>query len=312
MRVVSLALAILAACSIRRARESPTPVAVAGGGNRPGPAPVITPRDTAMTIAQTPLTVTPDSALMRAIIAEGLSRSHVANDLWYLSDVIGPRLTGSAGGRRATDWTRDKFREYGVDSAWTESWRFGRTWERGPLLLSLVAPHAQPLFGASWAWAPGTVGPVSGDVIYMDARTPAEYDERFAGSVKGKWVMTSAPSFVWNSDGPAMGPRDSSTADSMTSVAASLTSSPDLVKEIERRMRVTDLVMKFITVRIDEKMKKVEKRKKAREKRAARKPPPLVAPPAAPAAVPGAPESPAALPGKPVVEDKKAGEETKE
>src|SRR5579863_1953470 len=47
---------------------------------------------------------------------------------------------------------------------------------------------------------------------------------------------------------------------------------PETVHEVERRLRVSDLVMKFLTVRIDEKMKKVEKRKKAREKRAARKP----------------------------------------
>ena len=57
-------------------------------------------------------------------------------------------------------------------------------------------------------------------------------------------------------------------------VLLQFSSSPELVKEIERRMRVTDLVIKFITVRIDEKTKKIEKRKKQREKRAARKPPP--------------------------------------
>lgn len=50
------------------------------------------------------------------------------------------------------------------------------------------------------------------------------------------------------------------------------TAGPDTVKELERRLRVSDFVLKFITVRIDEKMKKVEKRRKAREKRAARKP----------------------------------------
>ena len=54
-------------------------------------------------------------------------------------------------------------------------------------------------------------------------------------------------------------------------------SSPEAVKEVERRLRVSDLVLKHITVRIDEKMKRIEKRKKAREKRAARKPAPQVA-----------------------------------
>ena len=75
-------------------------------------------------------------------------------------------------------------------------------------------------------------------------------------------------------------------------------SSPDAVKEIERRLRVADMVIKFITVRIDEKQKKIDKRKKAREKRAARRPAPQVAAPAAPA-IPGAPTEHAAAPGLP-------------
>ena len=81
------------------------------------------------------------------------------------------------------------------------------------------------------------------------------------------------------------------------------TSSPDLVKEIERRMRVTDMVIKFITVRIDEKMKKIEKRKRARDKRAARRPAPPVAAPMAPAAVAPAAPAPAApaVPAEPVI-----------
>lgn len=69
-------------------------------------------------------------------------------------------------------------------------------------------------------------------------------------------------------------------------------SSPEAVKEIERRLRVSDLVLKFITVRIDEKLKRVEKRKKQRAARAARKPAP-------PAPAPLAPEQPVSMPGSP-------------
>ena len=48
-------------------------------------------------------------------------------------------------------------------------------------------------------------------------------------------------------------------------------SGPETVKEFERRLRVSDLVIKFLTVRIDETLKRLEKRKKDREKRAHRK-----------------------------------------
>jgi small subunit ribosomal protein S6 len=82
-------------------------------------------------------------------------------------------------------------------------------------------------------------------------------------------------------------------------------SGPELVHEVERRMRVTDMVIKFITVRIDEKQKKIDKRKRAREKRAARRPAPQAPAPAAPSA----PAVPAAavehvLPGLPGGEPK--------
>ena len=75
-------------------------------------------------------------------------------------------------------------------------------------------------------------------------------------------------------------------------------STPELVHEVERRMRVADVVIKFITVRIDEKQKKIDKRKKARDKRAAKRP----APPAPPPAMPGVgmlPESHGVAPGLP-------------
>jgi small subunit ribosomal protein S6 len=80
---------------------------------------------------------------------------------------------------------------------------------------------------------------------------------------------------------------------------------PELVKELERRLRVSDMVLKFITVRIDEKLKRIEKRRKQREKRAARKPAPAAVAPAAPAApaAPLMPAEPAApAPGAPVTE----------
>jgi len=86
-------------------------------------------------------------------------------------------------------------------------------------------------------------------------------------------------------------------------VLLQFTAGPEAVKEIERRLRVSDMVMKFITVRIDEKLKKIEKRKKGREKRAARRPPPPVSQPSFPtepgAAIPGAPMPGGPMPGAP-------------
>lgn len=127
------------------------------------------------------------------LIAEGTQRSRVEGDLRFLTDVIGPRLTGSAAMRRANDWAAQKLLEYGADSVALEPWPFGVSWQRGALTVRLVAPHARRIEAASWAWAPGTNGPSTGDVVYVDARTRPDFDSRFAGRLRGAWVMLERP-----------------------------------------------------------------------------------------------------------------------
>lgn len=73
------------------------------------------------------------------------------------------------------------------------------------------------------------------------------------------------------------------------------------VRELERRLRVADIVLKFITVRMDERMKRVAKRQKRREKRLARKPQLAAPAPGAAAVAPAVPAAPGApIPGAPV------------
>jgi small subunit ribosomal protein S6 len=56
-----------------------------------------------------------------------------------------------------------------------------------------------------------------------------------------------------------------------TYVLFQFTAEPQHVYEFERRLRVADLVLKFLTVRVDETIKRLEKRKKSRDKRAAKR-----------------------------------------
>jgi small subunit ribosomal protein S6 len=93
-----------------------------------------------------------------------------------------------------------------------------------------------------------------------------------------------------------------------TYVLFQFTSGPETVKEFERRLRVSDFVLKFLTVRIDETLKRLDKRKKERDKRTAKRaanaPPPGAAPaPLQPASfVQQMTEAPAApgMPGAPL------------
>src|SRR5579871_1727225 len=85
-------------------------------------------------------------------------------------------------------------------------------------------------------------------------------------------------------------------------VLLQFTAGPETVKELERRLRVSDVVLKFLTVRIDETLKRLEKRKKARDKRAAKRASqaPATPVPAAPSMERQMAEGPTpAMPGKP-------------
>ncbi|MGI8566495.1 MAG: peptidase M28, partial [Pyrinomonadaceae bacterium] len=122
---------------------------------------------------------------------ESLNRSQVMQTLSYLTDVIGPRLTNSPNMKRANNWTRDKLAEWGLSNSHLEAWGpFGRGWSLERFSASVVAPQAIPLIAFPKAWSPGTNGPLSGEVVYFDAKDEADL-QRFKGKLKGAIVLTA-------------------------------------------------------------------------------------------------------------------------
>src|SRR5215216_7857899 len=82
-----------------------------------------------------------DTAGAGTLIAQAMDHSEVMANLRQLTDVIGPRLSGSPAMRRANDWTAERFRSYGLTAA-LEPYTFGVTWERGSADLRIVAPFS--------------------------------------------------------------------------------------------------------------------------------------------------------------------------
>ena len=143
-----------------------------------------------------------------ALIDQATKRSEVMQNLKYLSDVIGPRLSGSTAMRRANQWTASRFKAYGLITR-LEPYLFGVTWERGPALLRLTAPFSRSITAHSWAWTEGTGGrTMAGPVVLTDLSTP-ESLAVYRDKVKGAWVLPRAPYPMWNPDGPEKTPEDS-------------------------------------------------------------------------------------------------------
>lgn len=142
-----------------------------------------------------PVTVSPTEADEK-IIAEVKDRSQVLKNLQHLCDVIGPRVTGSANLEKANRWAEKKMIEYGLTNVKLEPWEIPVAWERVTATLKLVEPNAgKQLTVASAAWAPGTKGKITAEVVAIEAKTKDDL-AKYKGTLKGKVVLPRPPAEV--------------------------------------------------------------------------------------------------------------------
>jgi hypothetical protein len=132
-----------------------------------------------------------DYATLVKIQDEGLNRSQVMDPVFWLSEVYGPRLTGSPGIKQAGDWAVKRLTEWGLANAHQEKWKFGKGWSLQRFSAHMVEPQIQPLIGFPKSWTPGTSGPVTADVVRVAIRSEADF-ETYRGKLAGKIVLTQA------------------------------------------------------------------------------------------------------------------------
>jgi carboxypeptidase Q len=131
----------------------------------------------------------------RQILAQVKDHNQIMANLEYLSDMIGPRLTGSANLDHASYWTAEQFRRYGLSSVHLEPWTIQHAWHRGTARARIVSPAVHPLTIAAEGWSPSTNGDVRGPVVYVKAKNEQEL-EAYRGKLKNAVVITAPPAKV--------------------------------------------------------------------------------------------------------------------
>jgi carboxypeptidase Q len=132
---------------------------------------------------------TPDLSIVNRIKAEAFQNSQVMDDLFYLSDVYGPRLTNSPGHRAAAEWVLNRLRGYGLQNVRAEKWGpFGQSWKLMRFSGHMLAPQYQPLIGMPLAWTASTKGVVTGEPVLAPLRSEADF-ETFKGKLRDKIVL---------------------------------------------------------------------------------------------------------------------------
>jgi hypothetical protein len=139
----------------------------------------------------------------KKLMDEAKNGSQIMTNLGYLSDMIGPRLTGSAALKRANEWAAAKMREYGLTEVHQEAWEIPIGWERGTASARILEPdNGRTLVLTSQGWAPGTNGKIQADVLVVTAKNTEEL-AAYKGKVKGTVVLLGAPSRVRSLTQPA-------------------------------------------------------------------------------------------------------------
>jgi hypothetical protein len=129
-----------------------------------------------------------DYAMIARIKEEGLNRSQVMDHISWLSDVYGPRLTGSPTIKQASDWAQRRFKEWGLVNVHEEGFPFGKGWSLERFSANMIEPQVSPLIGYPKSWTPGTPGVVAAEVVYAPISSEADFD-KYRGKLQGKIVL---------------------------------------------------------------------------------------------------------------------------
>jgi carboxypeptidase Q len=147
-----------------------------------------------------------DLAIVDRIKTEAFDHSKVMETLRNLTDVHGPRLTGSPGFEDAARWAMGELNGYGLDKVHLEKWGpFGRAWTLEQSSVELIEPRYSQLTAVPLAWSSSTNGPVTGELVLAPLRggfrdgpkKSAEalqaYRAKWSGKLRGKIVLLTDP-----------------------------------------------------------------------------------------------------------------------
>jgi carboxypeptidase Q len=130
--------------------------------------------------------------VIEKIKEEGMQRSKVMDSISYMTDVYGPRLTGSPQTKVAGEWAKKQFEEWGLQDAHLESWGpFGRGWSLKACSVNMIEPNFSSIIAYPKAWTPSTPKTIRAVPIYLDASTSEEL-EKYRGKL-GRAIVLIAP-----------------------------------------------------------------------------------------------------------------------
>jgi carboxypeptidase Q len=113
-----------------------------------------------------------DTEVNWRIRREETQNSQVMNLVHHLTDIYGPRLTGSPNFKAACDWSMQQMKQWGLQNENLEKWDFAHPgWSCDKYVVRVLSPFQDMLNARVVAWTPSTKGVVRAKTIQI---TPPE------------------------------------------------------------------------------------------------------------------------------------------
>ena len=146
-----------------------------------------------------------DNEINTKIRHEAMNNSQIMRTMHFLTDVYGPRLTGSPNHKAAAEWTVKQMTEWGFVNGALEPFDFVNAdgtprpgWLNERFSAHIVAPVKDSLIGEVLAWTPSTKGTVTAEAVHITPPTrPTQADldawiKEVTPKIKGKIVLVGA------------------------------------------------------------------------------------------------------------------------
>ncbi|MBL4677838.1 MAG: hypothetical protein JKY70_16790 [Mucilaginibacter sp.] len=143
------------------------------------------------------LAQSPDTAVFGRIRRAEMSSSQIPQIAHQLTDVAGPRLTGSPGFKRAATWAVETMKKWGLANAAMEPWgEFGKQWDLQDFSIIMKAPYIQPVMAYPNPWSPSTNGLQQGQVTIISPQQAMDttYIAQHLADFKGKFILIAGSS----------------------------------------------------------------------------------------------------------------------
>ena len=133
-----------------------------------------------------------DLDTLARIKTEAFQHSQVMENLFWMSEVYGPRVTNSRNHKLAAEWAMKQMKEWGLQNVHLEKWPFGYGWQIKHFYAAMETPVYAAFTGFPLAWTPGTNGPITVEPVWAPIHSKADF-AKYHGKLKGKALLMFDP-----------------------------------------------------------------------------------------------------------------------